>query len=102
MFCALLSRTSRNAIAEVPSYTLPRHKLLLESQAKANNIDGNFAGDGFQNGGLLIVSKGGKKLLLNESEDEPGEHVPNIVILQTLNIKPVGEITRKLSIDDVI
>jgi len=71
-------------------------------QAKANKIDGNFSGDGFQNGGLLIVSKGGKHLLLNESEEEPGEHVPNIVILQTLNIKPVGEITRKLSLDDVI
>ena len=48
------------------------------------------------------MSKGGKKLLLNESEDEPGEHVPNIVILETLNIKPEGEITRKLSLDDVI
>ncbi|XP_065891016.1 prostamide/prostaglandin F synthase-like [Dysidea avara] len=86
VFCALLSSTTRNAIAE----------------AKASKIDGNFAGDGFQNGGLLIVSKGGKQLLLNESEEEPGEHVPNIVILQTLKIKPVGNITRKLSLDDVI
>lgn len=71
-------------------------------QARENNVDGNFSGDGFQNGGLLIVSKGGKRLLLNESEDEPGDHVPNLVILQTLNIKPVGEINRKLSLDDVI
>lgn len=76
--------------------------ITILSQAKANKIDGNFAGDGFQNGGLLIVSKGGKQLLLNESEEEPGEHVPNIIILETLNIKPVGEITRKLSLDDVI
>lgn len=71
-------------------------------QARENKVDGNFSGDGFQNGGLLIVSKGGKRLLLNESEDEPGDHVPNLVILQTLNIKPVGEITRKLSLDDVV
>jgi len=40
-------------------------------------------GDGFQNGGVLVISKGGKgRLLLNHKEKELGDHVLNIVILE--------------------
>ena len=44
-------------------------------------IYGNYEGDGLQNGGVLAVSRGGK-LLLNHTEEEPGDHVPNIAILK--------------------
>lgn len=44
-------------------------------------IYGNSEGDGYQNGGILVVSKGGQ-LLLNHTEEEPGDHVPNVVILK--------------------
>ena len=44
-------------------------------------IYGNYEGDGYQNGGVLVVSREGK-LLLNNTEEEPGDHVPNIVILK--------------------
>ena len=56
-------------------------------QAKTENISGNLSGDGLQNGGLLIVTKGGEQLLLNHREENPGDHVANGVILEKLGIK---------------
>lgn len=56
------------------------------SEARAQNISGNFSGDGLQNGGLLIVSKGGEEILLNHREEDVGDHVANGVILERLGI----------------
>ena len=56
-------------------------------QARAENISGNLSGDGLQNGGLLIVTKGGEQVLLNHREETPGDHVANAVILETLGLK---------------
>lgn len=67
---ALFSRISRAAISE----------------ARSQGISGNLSGDGFQNGGLLIVSKGGDQVLLNFKEESPGQHVENDVILDALKI----------------
>ena len=67
---AILSRISRNAMSE----------------SRSKNIDGNLSGDGLQNGGLLIVDKGGVKVLLNHHEDAPADHVANDVILTALGI----------------
>ena len=62
-------------------------------QARARNLSGNLAGDGLQNGGLLIVAKGGGQVLLNHCEETPGDHVVNSVVLDTLGISP-AEATR--------
>jgi len=70
IWTALLSKISRASIGE----------------ARSKNIDGNLSGDGLQNGGLLIVSKGGGEVLLNHHEETPGDHVANDVILQALGI----------------
>ena len=51
-----------------------------------------MAGDGLQNGGLLIVSKGGVQVLLNHKEDNPGDHVSNAIILRVLGISEYVEI----------
>ena len=56
-------------------------------QARAENISGNLSGDGLQNGGLLIVTKGGEQVLLNHREETPGDHVANAVILEALGLK---------------
>lgn len=48
-------------------------------------IDGNQRGDGLQNGGMLIIRKGGE-LLLFHKEEVPGDHVDNDIILNTLGI----------------
>lgn len=55
-------------------------------KARAKNIEGNMAGDGLQNGGLLIVSRGGERVLLNHKEETPGDHVSNAVILRIFGI----------------
>lgn len=43
-------------------------------------------GDGLQNGGLLIVKKGGTEILLYHKEEYPGDHAENDVILKALGI----------------
>ena len=70
---ALLSRVSRAAIAE----------------GRARGVTGNLAGDGLQNGGLLIVTKQGMRVLLNHREEVPGDHISNDEILRILGITEV-------------
>ena len=60
-------------------------------QAKEMQIEGNLAGDGLQNGGMLIVQKGGYKLLHFHREEVPGDHVPNGKVLQYLGLDPGEE-----------
>ena len=73
IWTALISRISRAAISE----------------ARKERITGNLAGDGLQNGGVLIVDKGGSKVLLNHREESPGDHVTNETILSSLGITEV-------------
>jgi len=46
------------------------------AKANALGIQGNFSGDLLQSGGLLIVAKGGEKVLLHFVQDSPGDYVP--------------------------
>ena len=72
IFLALLSAASRAAISE----------------SNSRGIKGNLTvGDGLQNGGLLVIDKGGAKVLLNHREENPGDHAANETILQSLGIK---------------
>ena len=50
-------------------------------------IKGNMKGDGMQNGGMLIVTAGGEKVLLDHKQASPGDHVANEKILEVLGIK---------------
>ncbi|KAK2710507.1 hypothetical protein QYM36_011887, partial [Artemia franciscana] len=51
------------------------------SKTRALGISGDMKGDGFQNGGVLIVEKGGK-LLYYYKQDNPADHVANEKILE--------------------
>lgn len=44
-------------------------------KAKEKGIGGNLKGDGFQNGGTLIVSAGGKEVLLDYKQENVADHV---------------------------
>lgn len=55
------------------------------SQTKKDNIEGNFAGDGWQNGGSFVIDSAGKALLTFKQET-PGEHVDPNDVLKSLNI----------------
>lgn len=73
IWTALLSRISRAAISE----------------SRGRGIRGNLSGDGLQNGGLLIVTKMGMRVLMNHREEVPGDHVANDDILKVLGITEV-------------
>lgn len=55
-------------------------------QANAKGIKGNIRGDGLLNGGMLIVTAGGEKVLLSHKQASPGDHVSNEQILDVLGI----------------
>lgn len=54
--------------------------------ANAKGIKGNYRGDGLLNGGMLIVTAGGEKVLLSYKQASPGDHVSNKQILEVLGI----------------
>lgn len=58
----------------------------VASKAKAVGIQGNLSGDLLQSGGLLVVSKGGDRVLLHFIQSSPGDYVPQENILQALGI----------------
>ncbi|KAM6946984.1 prostamide/prostaglandin F synthase [Lycodopsis pacificus] len=63
-------------------------KKVRDAAAKANaeGIKGNFSGDLLQSGGMLIVAKGGEKVLLHFIQDSPGDRVPLEDISKALGI----------------
>ena len=73
IFKALVSRISRAALSEV----------------KTRNIHGNLSGDGLQNGGMLIVTRYGTRVIMNHREEVPGDHVSNEDILRALGLTEV-------------
>ncbi|KFO31777.1 Prostamide/prostaglandin F synthase [Fukomys damarensis] len=58
----------------------------VAAKAKATGIQGNLSGDLLQSGGLLVVSKGGDKVLLHFTQKSPGDYVSRKSILQALGI----------------
>ncbi|XP_069894044.1 LOW QUALITY PROTEIN: prostamide/prostaglandin F synthase [Dipodomys merriami] len=56
----------------------------VPAKAKAVGIQRNLSGDLLQSGGLLVVSKGGGKVLLYFIQKSPGDCVPQESILQAL------------------
>jgi len=48
------------------------------------NLGGNLSGDGFQNGGAIIVEKGGAKTLLTYVQKEAPDHVENEDVLKVV------------------
>ncbi|XP_026163202.1 prostamide/prostaglandin F synthase isoform X2 [Mastacembelus armatus] len=58
----------------------------VAAKASAEGIQGNFSGDLLQSGGMLIVAKGGEKVLLHFIQDSPGDYVPLDDISKALGI----------------
>ncbi|XP_065558634.1 prostamide/prostaglandin F synthase-like [Artemia franciscana] len=66
------------------------------SKTRALGISGDMKGDGFQNGGVLIVEKGGK-LLYYYKQDNPADHVANEKILEVLGIDNTNSVPAQKS-----
>ncbi|KAL8610000.1 hypothetical protein ACOMHN_029493 [Nucella lapillus] len=56
------------------------------NKAKADKLGGDLKGDGMQNGGALVIEKGGKTLL-SFKQDSPSDHVENAAVLKALGIQ---------------
>uniref|UniRef100_A0A914A044 Prostamide/prostaglandin F synthase n=1 Tax=Patiria miniata TaxID=46514 RepID=A0A914A044_PATMI len=56
------------------------------NKSKAQGITGNMKGDGLGTGGVLIVSEGGKQVLLDFKQSSPGDHVQLVDVLKALGI----------------
>ncbi|XP_055365097.1 prostamide/prostaglandin F synthase isoform X2 [Betta splendens] len=65
------------------------------AKASAEGIQGNFSGDLLQSGGMLIVAKGGEKVLLHFIQDSPGDIVPLEDISSALSISANVEAGQK-------
>lgn len=63
------------------------------SKATAAGITGNYKGDGFQNGGTIVVDKEGK-VLYEYKQIDPSDHVDPEDILKALNIKTGSDETK--------
>ena len=64
---------------------LTRNWLDKNAKAKSLGISGDMKGDGFQNGGALVVDKHGKQLYEYRQEDA-AEHISADEILKALKI----------------
>jgi len=58
----------------------------VSSKASSKGISGDMKGDGFQNGGALVIDKNGKQLYEYRQEDA-AEHISADEILKALNLK---------------
>ncbi|XP_013008450.1 prostamide/prostaglandin F synthase [Cavia porcellus] len=58
----------------------------VAAKAKAVGIQGNLSGDLLQSGGLLVVNKGGDRVMLHFIQKSPGDYVPRERILHALGI----------------
>ncbi|XP_072282358.1 prostamide/prostaglandin F synthase [Pyxicephalus adspersus] len=74
-----------NALSIVPA-ALGKKVRDIVTKANTVGVQGNFTGDLLQSGGMLIVSKGGEKVLLHFVQDSPGDYVPLDTLVTTLGI----------------
>ncbi|KAJ0023825.1 hypothetical protein NQD34_003724 [Periophthalmus magnuspinnatus] len=67
----------------------------ISSKANAAGIQGNFSGDLLQSGGMLIVNKGGEKVLLHFIQDSPGDMLPLEEISKAVGISATVQAGQK-------
>ncbi|XP_028262010.1 prostamide/prostaglandin F synthase [Parambassis ranga] len=82
------------AISVVPA-ALGKKVRDAAAKASAEGIQGNFSGDLLQSGGMLIVAKGGEKVLLHFIQDSPGDLVPLEDITKALSISSTAKASQK-------
>ncbi|KAJ8359333.1 hypothetical protein SKAU_G00158580 [Synaphobranchus kaupii] len=74
-----------NAVSVVPA-ALGKKVRNIITKANADGIQGNFSGDLLQSGGMVIIAKGGEKVLLHFAQDSPGDYVPLENVVKALGI----------------
>ncbi|KAG7172875.1 prostamide/prostaglandin F synthase-like [Homarus americanus] len=75
MVPALLSRVAREAVRKGKEWA----------------VGGDMKGDGFQNGGLLVVALKGEKVLYEFKQENPADHAENSAIVKALGLEEVKQ-----------
>ncbi|XP_072238031.1 prostamide/prostaglandin F synthase [Leuresthes tenuis] len=89
-----LSFKRYTALSVVPA-ALGKKVRDIAAKASADGIQGNFSGDLLQSGGMLIVAKGGEKVLLHFIQDSPGDLVPLEDVSKALGISSSAKAGQK-------
>jgi len=77
------------SLFSLPGLLLAKVARDAASLGKQRGVGGDMRGDGFQNGGLLVVEKGGK-VLYTFIQENPADHANNEDILKALNLSSEG------------
>jgi len=77
----------RFSLFSLPGMLLARIARTQTTKAKEMGVGGDLKGDGFQNGGLIVVERGGK-VLYSFVQQNVADHASNEDILKALNMKP--------------
>lgn len=86
MIPALIAKVARDAVRK----------------GKAWKVGGDMKGDGFQNGGLLVVAPKGEKVLFEFKQDNPADHAENSDILQALGMEVPADLKDATAVDESI
>lgn len=84
-----------SALDLVPGLLSPQ-ALSAGLNATLSGLGGNMWGNGMQNGGLLVVERGGNKVPFSFRQNQPSDHPDRKAILDALNI-PQGELSDESS-----
>lgn len=77
----------RISLLSLPGMLISRIARRQNAKAKERGVGGDLKGDGFQNGGLVVVEKGGK-VLYSFVQENVADHAENEDILKALKLNP--------------
>jgi len=78
----------RMGMMSLPKAVFAKKSRIAVAKAKSLDLGGNYTvGDGYQNGGCLVVEAGGNKTLFTFVQEEPADHPETGDILQALGIQ---------------
>jgi prostamide/prostaglandin F2alpha synthase len=75
------------SMKEIFSAIFSRKSRLASSKAKEFGLGGNMKGDGYQNGGCLVVPAGGGSALFTYRQEHAADHPDNADILKALGLE---------------
>ena len=78
---------NKMSLLEVFPAIFSKNGLAAGQKAMSMNLGGNMWGDGYQNGGCLVVGKGGTPTIFGFKQEEASEHPENDNILKALRIQ---------------
>jgi len=74
-------------ILNLAKYMVSSKAREIMDKGKKMAVGGNVAGDGWQNGGLMVVEAKGADILFEFKQDNPADHAENSDILQALGLQ---------------